>query len=71
MPTPKHYYTTKHEIDYIRRLGNFNGSKLRRDRLLKKYFLSLENRDNWGKIDKGVIISYLIGELGFANVNIL
>lgn len=53
-------YTTFDEIHFINNLGKFSEKDTGdRKELLHKYFLGIEKRKNWGKVDKEKVMDHL------------
>jgi hypothetical protein len=57
MKKPGNYWGTKSEIEFLRRLGTYNGKSVDREKLLKGYLEGCRKRERWGYIEKEVVIS--------------
>lgn len=55
----KEYWSTKNEIRFLNRIGQWAGLRIKKSDILRNYEKSIILRKNWGKIDKKVIENYL------------
>ena len=58
-----HYWSTQSELNFIKKIDKFINNGTSRKRLLQGYLKGVEQRVNWGTIDKNVVISYAQKEL--------
>jgi hypothetical protein len=65
MPRHTNAHNTQDEIDFIKKLGTCrNGDqKSSRIKLLKKYLNRCAWRDEWGQVDKNIVVRFVEHEI--------
>lgn len=60
-------WSTNDELNYVRQLGSFaarrSRSPVRRIALFKKYLKSAEERSDWGRVDRRLVINCVLQEI--------
>lgn len=57
---------TQAEIEFIRKLGQWANTDFTHEQLVRKYRHALENRGNWGDIDRDAVFGALLVEMARA-----
>ena len=58
------HWSTMNEIQFLDGLGTYSSCKASRMELLRGYLSAAFKRENWGRIDKDVIIARVMNEVG-------